>query len=540
MTTLPNHSMQHGTLSLGPGDLTPRAVWTAARKLSEAVPNLRVSIDGGTRERIARAANAVVSRAAGTSPVYGLNTGVGALRHVVIERDHLAQLQVNLLRSHACGVGEALPRATVAAMWIHWMNSAAQGHRGVRLETVDACIDLLNRGVLATVPSRGSVGASGDLAPAAHAALLLIGEGVCSMPDSGEIRTMPAAEALRRTGRAPLTLGAKEALSLINGTHLTTALACQVWTEAETLWRVATFAAALSTYGFRANPQVTRAEVLDMHHPATLYAGLRKQEWFSGATNPPVFRNYQQDPYCFRCTPQVHGAVWKEIEQSEEWIVEELGATTDNPVVLETGEFAHGGNFHAIFPARVLDRLASALTQLASISERRTNLGMDSRKTGLPDFLTPEGGLNSGLMMTQTTAAALVSECKTLSFPASVDSIPTNCDQEDHVSMGPIAGLKAVRICGNARDVLAIEILAACQAVHLRGAEVLPPRLRRVYEAIRQTVPPIECDRTFAEDIRAIAGMIEASIEDDALFGHFANLDDEREAHATSDSQHRA
>jgi histidine ammonia-lyase len=179
---------------------------------------------------------------------------------------------------------------------------------------------------------------------------------------------------------------------------------------------------------------------------------------------------------------------------------------------------AHGGNFHAIYPARVLDRLASAVTQLSAISERRTNLGMNSAKTGLPDFLTPEGGLNSGLMMAQTTAAALVSECKALSFPASVDSIPTNCDQEDHVSMGPVAGLKAVQICRNVRDVLAIEILAACQAIFLRGPDILPARLREVYDAIRSYVAPIEQDRVFSEDIQAVSALIGG----DTLIGDFA------------------
>jgi histidine ammonia-lyase len=396
-------------------------------------------------------------------------------------------------------------------MWIHLLNSVATGSRGLRLETVDAILALLNNGVLAQVPSKGSVGASGDLAPAAHAALTLIGEGACTMPIDDHIRVLPAQEALRQIGLSPLVLGPKEGLSLINGTQLTTAYACQAWTEAETLWRTATLALSLSTFGFRTSPSISRNEILELHHPSTLYAGLRKHEWFAGAALP--FRNHDQDPYCFRCAPQVHGAIWKDIEQCEEWVVEELAAVTDNPIILpETHEFIHGGNFHAIYPARVLDRLASAMTQLASISERRINLGMDSRKTGLPDFLTPESGLNSGLMMAQTTAAALVSECKALSFPASVDTIPTNCDQEDHVSMGPIAGWKATQICRNVRDVLAIEILAAFQAIHLRGRAILPPRLNAAFEVLCGHVAPIEHDRIFSEDIRTISRLIESGV----------------------------
>jgi histidine ammonia-lyase len=250
---------------------------------------------------------------------------------------------------------------------------------------------------------------------------------------------------------------------------------------------------------------------------------LKKQEWLEGSSLP--FRDHDQDPYCFRCAPQVHGAVWKEIEQCEEWVTEELRAATDNPIILpETEEFMHGGNFHAIYPARVLDRLATAMTQLASISERRINLGMDSRKTGLPNFLTPEGGLNSGLMMAQTTAAALVSECKALSFPASVDTIPTNCDQEDHVSMGPIAGRKAVQICRNVRDVLAIEILAAFQAIYLRGHRSLPWRLQEVYRILLEHVTPIEHDRIFSDDIQRIGQLI----DDGALLKDVA-LDSKRE-----------
>lgn len=510
------------TIVLGEKALKPDEVWSAARQISGALgPMAKIVISDEARNKVAASADVIRAASESGAPVYGVNTGVGALKNIVIEKSKIAQLQLNLLRSHACGVGEPLPRSMVAAMWIIFLNSVAHGHKGISLPVVDRIIDLLNAGVLAQVPSKGSVGASGDLAPSAHAALVLIGEGICTVPVNGEIRSMPAGEALSHLKMAPIELRAKEGLSLMNGTQLTSAYACRAWSEAANLWETATLALALSTLGFRTKPSISRLELLGMHHPATLYAGLKKQQWLEGYPLPE--RNHEQDPYCFRCAPQVHGAVWKEIEQCEEWITEELQATTDNPVILaDTSEILHGGNFHAIYPARMLDRLTSALTQLASISERRVNLAMDSQKTGLPSFLTSEGGLNSGLMMAQTTAAALVSECKVMSFPASVDTIPTNCDQEDHVSMGPIAGWKAIHVCGNVRDVLAIEILAAYQALHLRRLPALPRRLAKVLDLLSSHITTIERDRILADDIQILSSLIEegtlATPEDEAPY----------------------
>lgn len=501
------------SVEIGHRVLGPEEVWRLSERLASQNWDepFRITIPAESCHRIQRSAELVNQIVAAGNTTYGINTGVGALRHIAIDKAHLPQLQINLLRSHACGVGEPLPRSIVAAMWLHLLHSIAQGHRGIQLTTVEAILALVNRGIFAQVPSRGSVGASGDLAPAAHAALTLVGEGNCTIPHEGVIRVITAREALRCVGLAPVALSPKEGLSLINGTQLTTAYACQVWTAAKMLWRTATFALALSTFGLRPHPTVTRTEVLELHHPATRYAGLCKQRWFNGASLP--FRNHEQDPYSFRCAPQVHGAVWKEIGQCEEWITEELQASTDNPIVLgRTAEMAYGGNFHAIYPARVLDRLSSAMTQLAAISERRVALGMNSQKTGLPDCLTPKSGLNSGLMMAQTTAAALVSECKALSFPSSVDSIPTNCDQEDHVSMGPVAGIKAVQISRNLRSVLAIEILAAAQAIHLRGPEILPPPLARAYKRLREYVSPINEDRIFSEDIDKVSELVNNEI----------------------------
>lgn len=493
---------------LGSAHLTPQEVWRAANRVAALpAPRCAIRLAPGAAQTI-RSSAAIVSRQlASGQAIYGLNTGVGALRHTAIGAAELSGFQLNLLRSHACGVGPPLSRPSVAAMWLILLNSAALGYRGLRPATVHRALQLLQRGALAIVPSRGSVGASGDLTPSAHAALLLVGEGQCSLPIAGKLRRLPAAAALHRLGLAPLSLAPKEALSLMNGTQLTTALACRVWTEAERLWQAATFAVAFSAFGFLPRPTLTRPEVLLRHHPETLHAGIRKREWCDGAELP--WRDRDQEPYSFRCAAQVHGAVWREIRECEGWIKEELSAATDNPIVLAPAEeLAHGGNFHAIYPARALDRLASALTQLASISERRLTVGMNERRTRLTPFLAPSVPGSSGLMMTQATAAALVSECKALSFPASVDSIPTNRDQEDHVSMGPIAGHKAVQICRHARYVLAIEILAAFQANHLRGPGRLPPRLQERFDVLARRICPITHDRVFADDIAVIARLI--------------------------------
>lgn len=492
----------------------PFVLWDTAKLLAsvrrETSVELRLAEDAWRRVETSRA---FVDRHAGIDApaVYGVNTGVGALKSVAISHRDLAQLQLNVLRSHACGVGEPLSREIVAAMWLCLLDSAARGTRGLHRETIERILLFVNRGVFAVVPSRGSVGASGDLVPAAHAALALVGEADCTAVVGSESVPLPAADVLDYFGISPIQLRPKEALALINGTQLTTALACQVLWEARNLWRAATLAVALSTFGFRTTPTTTSPELLRQHHPSSLFAGMAKQAWFDGVEMP--LRNHEQDPYCFRCASHVHGAIWDEIETSARSVASELRATADNPVVdVEAQKFLHGGNFHAIYPARVLDRLASALTTLASISERRCAVGMSGRHTGLPDFLVENGGLNSGLMMLQTTAAALVSECKSLSFPASVDSIPTNCDQEDHVSMGPIAGLKAVRICENVRFVVAIEILSALQACRLRGVDVLPPRLRGVVDRLGAAIAPIDRDRAFARDISIIAALVQRGV----------------------------
>jgi histidine ammonia-lyase len=448
-------------------------------------------------------------------PVYGLNTGFGSFAERVIPNEVLTRLQRNLIVSHACAVGTPASRAVIAAMWLLRLRTFASGRTGVSPETVQRILQLLNMGILSLVPSRGSVGASGDLCAGAHASLILLGEGKCTRPTrgNGEFEIVDAGRALAEAGLEPITLQPKEGLALINGTHYTVALACQLWSEADQLLRIANLAAAMSMEAMGGAGAILRDNVLATHHRQTEKVGHQMSAWLDGSEylqGAKIDRRFFQAPYCLRCAPQVHGAVALELEQTENMLQEEFNAVCDNPLLFpETKESHSCGNFHAIYPARVCDRLASALTTLGNISERRINMAMDERLSGLPTFLVNGGGLNSGLMMVQVTAAALVSECKSLSFPASVDSIPTNCDREDHVSMGPGAALKALQIAGHVRSILAIELMVAAQALDLRSDAIsIPPALRTVHGKLRRQVKFLKEDRVLSNDIESIRQMI--------------------------------
>ncbi|MCL4790448.1 MAG: histidine ammonia-lyase [Gammaproteobacteria bacterium] len=442
-------------------------------------------------------------------PVYGVSTGVGHFADVLIPPGKISAQQRNLIRSHCCGVGKPLGRDIVMAMCLIRLNTITLGRSGTRPETVAAIIQLLESGALPEVPSRGSVGASGDLAPSAHAALSLLGEGWCTVPEGGSFNRVTAQEALTRAGLKPLKLAAKEGLSLINGTQLTTALALKAWYEGAILLRTANLAAAMTFEALHGSRSALDPRVLALHrHEGTLHVGKDVLGWLDGesAIHDTHFRiKWAQDPYSLRCIPQVHGAVWDELEQAERVLQEEINAAADNPLLFpEAQESLSCGNFHAIYVARVSDKLVTAFTTLASISERRINLAMSSRRTGLPDFLIDDGGVQSGFMMAQVTAAALVSECKALSFPASVDSIPTNNDQEDHVSMGPVAGFKALEVVEKLRQVLAIELMVSAQALDFRHPHGAAPRLQAVHERIRADVAHLAEDRVLATDIALI------------------------------------
>jgi len=501
-------------ITLDGGPLEPADLFMWASTANDPSVRLTVEFAPEARARVSECAAFVDRLLADGGPVYGLNTGFGHFAERPVPADRLEDLQVNLIRSHACAVGDDLPRDIVQAMWILRLNTLCQGRSGIRLATMDSIVRLLREGVLACVPSRGSVGASGDLAPNAHAVLPLLGEGECTRPNpaSDGFERVSGAEALSGIGLDPLRLAPREGLALVNGTQLTTALAVKALARALHLWVTANVATALTMEAVGGAFSILEDLVLATHHPGTQVAGRQMAGWLEGSTHlhgAAKDERFIQAPYCLRCAPQVHGAVWEELERGRSVLREESRVISDNPLLFpERNEVYSCGNFHAIYPARVSDALASAMTTLGSISERRVNLMMDEKLSGMPRFLVAEGGLNSGMMMLQVTAAALVSECRSLSMPASVDSIPTNCDREDHVSMGPIAGFKAIQIAEHLERIIAIELLAGAQALDLRNHIPLTCRIKRIQRRIRVRVPFLVEDRVLAPDIAVMVEMI--------------------------------
>lgn len=465
------------------------------------------AVDGEARERVAVRRRGIEERIAAGEIIYGVNTGFGRLADVHVPADQLAQLQRNLLRSHACGVGEPFPVDVVRAVMLLRANVLAGGYAGVRPEVVDALVDLLNAGVHPVIPSQGSVGASGDLAPLAHLALVLIGEGEAEL--AGE--RLPGAEALRRAGLEPLDLAPKEGLALINGTQVMTAVAALALLDGERLAASADVVAALSVEAMEGTnvafmPAIHQARP----HPgqlasaAALFRLLEDSE--IRASHAGCSR--VQDAYSLRCTPQVHGAARDALAHLREKLSIEINAATDNPMVLPDGRVVSGGNFHGGAVACAFDYAAVALTALASISERRSSRLVTPEQSGLPAFLVDASGLNSGFMMVQVTAAALVSECKTLAHPASVDSIPTSAGREDHVSMGTWAARKLALVVEQVRQVLGIELLHAAQGVEFRRPRRTSPALELVMERVRTVVPFMAADRTMYPDMAAAAALV--------------------------------
>jgi histidine ammonia-lyase len=455
-----------------------------------------------------------VKRAHGETPAYGINTGFGSFAEVKIAPDALETLQLNLLRSHAAGVGDPLPPRVVRATMALRANVLAKGFSGISAATLDALIALVNAGVHPFVPERGSVGASGDLAPLAHLALVLIGEGqVLATTLAG--RPIPGREALNNAGLTPITLGPKEGLALINGTQPSTAVLALALADAEQLARAADIAAALSIDALRGSIHPFEARI----HDARPFAGQRTSaaniEMLmrgSGINQSHALCGKVQDAYSLRCAAQVHGAVREALRFVRETVTVEANSATDNPMVFAgndgNGEIVSGGNFHGAPIAIAADLLAAAIVPLATISERRTDRLVDPTLSGLPAFLTTQGGLQSGLMMAQVTAAAVASELKTLAHPAGVDTIPTSANKEDHVSMSMAAALKADRAVARAREVVAIEMLCACQAIDLLSPLETSPLLRSVHAIVRNVVPTLDGDRPPAPDIAAITELI--------------------------------
>ncbi|MDE3153891.1 MAG: histidine ammonia-lyase, partial [Acidobacteriota bacterium] len=434
-----------------------------------AVADDRVPV-GLADEAIARvrASRAVVdAKARGDAPVYGVNTGFGSFADVRVPADALDRLQLNLVRSHAAGVGEPLPVRDVRAAMLLRANVLAKGFSGIRLETLERLLALLNRGVHPRVPSRGSVGASGDLAPLAHLALVLVGEG--EVWDGAAVR--PGAEALRDAGLAPVTLAAKEGLALINGTQPSTAVLALALAGAERLARAADVTAALSLDALKGSAHPFEERV---HRPRPFAgqqasaANLRTLLAGSAINQSHEHCGRVQDAYSLRCAAQVHGAARDALAFVRHAVEIEANAATDNPMVFaDTGDIVSGGNFHGAPVAIAADLLAIAVTHLATISERRAERLVNPALSGLPAFLTRDGGLQSGFMLAQVTAAALTSELKVLAHPSSVDTIPTSANKEDHVSMSMAAALKAARAVDLARHVVAVELLCACEAIDL-------------------------------------------------------------------------
>jgi histidine ammonia-lyase len=467
-----------------------------------------VALAPQAREAVARARRVVDGVVERNAVVYGVTTGFGNFADVVIPRDRLGELQLNLVRSHAAGVGEPLGEAETRALMVLRANVLAKGFSGVRLETLDLLIAMINAGVHPVVPSQGSVGASGDLAPLAHLALALVGEGSSSYGD----RRQPSAEALTAAGLEPVALEAKEGLALINGTQLITGLAGLALAEAWRLARTADVAGALSLDALKGtdvafDPRIHAARP----HPGQGASARNVAKLLAGSSIRESHRDCGkvQDAYSLRCMPQVHGACRDALAYVDRTVGVEMNAATDNPMVFaDDGVLLSGGNFHGEPVALASDVLAIAVAELGSISERRIERLVNPALSGLPAFLTPEGGIHSGLMIAHVTAAALVSENKVLAHPASVDSIPTSANKEDHVSMGAIAARKAMQVVANVRRVLAVELIAACQALEfLKPLESSPP-LAAVYRLVRERVRPFDRDRYLAPEIEAVAELV--------------------------------
>jgi histidine ammonia-lyase len=440
--------------------------------------------------------------------VYGVTTGFGKFSDVRISADDAVALQVNLIRSHACAVGKPLPEPTVRALMMLRANALAKGHSGICLETLQLLVDCLNRGVHPVIPEQGSLGASGDLAPLSHLALVLMGEGEAFY----EGERLPGAEALAKAGLKPITLKAKEGLALINGTQAMTSIGVLALAKAERLAKVADAIAALTVECLRGIPDAFADEVHRVR-PYPEQSGVARNLRTLLRGSKLVTRQGElrvQDAYSLRCLPQVHGATRQALAYVKEKIAIEINAATDNPLLfVEEGKVISGGNFHGQPIALAMDFLKIGLSELANISERRTErLVNPSLSGGLPAFLSHQPGTQSGLMILQYVSASLVSENKVLAHPASVDSIPSSANQEDHVSMGTTAARHAAQVVDNVAKVLAIELICAAEAADFVGIEGLAPATRALYDRLRAIVPPVAADRSTSQEIESVAAAL--------------------------------
>jgi histidine ammonia-lyase len=498
------------TISLNGESLTIEQVVAVA----EGAPAVELSPDAIGKVR--RAQQAVADLIARGEIAYGITTGFGAFKDRIIAPDQVEQLQRNIVMSHAVGVGEPFDRGTVRAAMLIRANTLAKGHSGVRQETLDLLLAMLNRGVHPVVPSQGSLGASGDLAPLAHMALVLIGEGEAEF--QGQI--VPGAEALRQAGLSPTTLAAKEGLALTNGTAVMCAVGALAVHRAERLSCVADAAGCLSLEALHGTDMAFDERIHAVRpHPRQIDCARYLRRLLASSDFTRHHDPYNvQDAYTLRCIPQVHGAIRDAIAYARWVIAIELNAATDNPLLFFDGDevtILSGGNFHGEPVAIAMDYLAMALTELGNISERRITRLTDEASNAhvLPAFLIKHGGLNSGFMLIQYTAAALASENKVLAHPASVDTIPTSANVEDHVSMGCTAARQAGQILDNLERILALELMAAAQGIDFRRERLGPSAqlgrgTRAAYDLVRQHVPFLENDAIMYPYIEAIRRMV--------------------------------
>jgi histidine ammonia-lyase len=491
--------------------LNPEAIDLATlRQLWQGVP---ARLDDASLTRIRASAASVERIVAGGETVYGINTGFGLLANTRIPPERLAELQRNLILSHSCGLGDALPRYVVRLMIVLKLLGLGRGYSGVRPLVIDALQALLDRDAIPLIPAQGSVGASGDLAPLAHLIAAMMGEGRIDL--AGTI--LPARDALAKLGMPPLELGPKEGLALINGTQASTAIALDALFMAERVFGAAIAAGALSVDALKGSIKPFDPRLHEVRgQPGQIRVASLVRTLLDGSEI--VASHFRcgrvQDPYSFRCQPQVMGASLDLLTNAARTLTIEAGAVTDNPIVFEPSEYndtdiaISGGNFHAQPVAFAADTIAMAMCEVGSLSERRTAVLIDPKMSGLPAFLTDEGGVNSGLMIPQVTAAALVAENRSLAFPSSVDSVPTSAGQEDHVSMAPISARKAASIARNAAGIVAVELIAAAQGIDYHAPLKTSDKLQALHAKVRALSPRLETDRYWANEMAALQASV--------------------------------
>ena len=494
----PSH---HGNLSLGAKDLSLQDIIEVARG------GAKVELAPQIISQVERSRETVEGMIADNRVVYGITTGFGKFADISISPDETADLQRNLIMSHACGVGKPLPVETTRAMLLLRANSLLQGFSGIKLDTLKGLLSLLNNDINPVVPEKGSLGSSGDLCPLSHLVLPLLGLGEATY--KGQL--MSGADALAQAGLQPISLAAKEGLALNNGTQAMTAIGALTLIDALELMEVADLAAALSLEALNGLQAALDPRIHQLRRQSGQQISAAKlRKYVEGSTYCATPGERVQDAYALRCIPQVHGASRDALTYVKQIIENEINAVTDNPLIFsETDQAISGGNFHGQPIALAMDFLGIALAELANISERRLErLVNPALSNGLPGFLAPQSGLHSGMMIVQYSAAALVSENKVLAHPASVDSIPSSGNQEDHVSMGTIAARKAREILENVRQVIAMELLCAALAIDLRPQAQLGAVTSKVYDAVRSVVDAMLVDRVIAPDIAQVAALI--------------------------------